>query len=302
MICHSALRHAHPFSSNSPIAISMPSVGNSSRLAGKICIVTGAASGLGRAIALAFASNGAGLIICADLSQFSSSTFGSTSSELPTHEAINALDGESRAIFMHADVTRADDVARLVRTAVENGGRLDVMVNNAGIGGTEGHGPCHEMDEGVWDRLMDVNAKSVFLGCKYSIAQFLSQQPHPQGSRGWIINTASVQGLVGLGVNGAAYSASKGAVVLLTKSVALEYGKEKIHVNAICPGYTATPMTEIQARDEGRKAEIERMIPWGGGEWGKAEDVAGGAVFLASEDANYVTGVALPVDGGYLAQ
>lgn len=271
----------------------------SSRLVGKVCIVTGSASGLGRAIALAFASHGVKLIICADLSPDPSSTFGSTFSDLPTHEAINDEYGYDRALFIHADVTKADDVARLVELAVVNGGRLDIMVNNAGIGGTEHHGACHEMDEGIWDKVMDVNAKSVFLGCKYSIAQFLRQETHPSGSRGWIINTASVQGLV---VNGAAYSASKGAVVLLTKSVALEYAKEKIHVNAICPGYTETPMTELQAEDKTRRGEIGRMIPWGGGEWGKAEDVAGGAVFLASEDARYVTGIALPLDGGYLAQ
>ena len=274
---------------------------DSNRLAGRISIITGSSSGLGRAIAFAFAANGARLIVCADLTPTPSSSFGSTFSTLPTHEAINAQHGNGRAVFVHANVTQANEVAHLVKVAVETGGRLDVMVNNAGIGGTENHGPCHEMDEAIWNKVMDINAKSVFLGCKHSIAQFLAQPVHPTGSRGWVINTASVQGIVGLGVNGAAYSASKGAVVLLTKSVALEYAREKIHVNAICPGYTETPMTELQAADKDRKREIGRMIPWGGGEWGKAEDVARGAVFLASEDAKYVTGVALPIDGGYLA-
>lgn len=204
----------------------------------------------------------------------------------------------------------------------------------------------------------NVNARSVFLGCKYAIAQFLSQEMPSSGHRGWIINTASMLGLVGFAPNAGAYCASKGAVVLLTKQIAVEYGKEKIHCNALCPSCkfppppllsrsklllylmehecprivllyrhsrrlsskisdhawsgtagTAvadfdqdlkTPMTTAVYADEKFRNFVSDMTPWG--DWGSAEDVAGCAVFLASNDAAYVTGLAMTIDGGYTAQ
>lgn len=112
----------------------------------------------------------------------------------------------------------------------------DSMVNNAGIGGTENHGMVHDMAEQTWDNVMTINSKSVFLGCKYACAQFMKQEPHSSGHRGWIVNTSSIMGLVGQMVYGAAYCASKGAVTLLTKQIAVEYAKHKVHCNAVCPG------------------------------------------------------------------
>lgn len=271
------------------------------RVQDKVCIVTGSSSGLGRAMALAFASQGARLIVCADLQPTPKSHFQAEEAGTPTHEVICQRYGAGKGIFKKTNVAEGNDVHELVKEAVRTGGRLDVMANNAGIGGTERHGPIHEMMEDTWDSTMRINSRSVFLGCKFACAQFLQQEAHPSGHRGWIVNTASIMGLVGQKVNGAAYCASKGAVVLLTKSVAVAYATHKIHCNAICPGHLRTPMTEDQFKDTEMRKSISTLTPWGD-EWGAAEDVAKCAVFLASDDAAYVTGVALPVDGGYCAQ
>ncbi|KAL8879288.1 MAG: hypothetical protein Q9198_003069 [Flavoplaca austrocitrina] len=180
----------------------------STRLAFRCTIITGSSSGLGRAIALAFAANGASPIICADLRPDPRGDWGVDEPGVLTHDLINKRYGEGKAEFVKADATVGDDVERVVSKAVEVGGRLDVRVNS----------------------------RSVFLGCKYAIRQFLSQPLHPSGHRGWIINTASMLGLVGLKPSAGAYCASKGAVVLLTKQIAVEYGIDKIHCNALCPG------------------------------------------------------------------
>ncbi|KAI4087483.1 MAG: hypothetical protein LQ339_008891 [Xanthoria mediterranea] len=272
----------------------------STRLASRCTIITGSSSGLGRAIALAFAANGAGPIICADLRPDPRGDWGVDEPGVPTHELINKRYGEGKAEFVKADATVGDDVERAVNRAVEVGGRLDVIVNNAGTGGTESAGKVHEMTEDTWDFVMRVNSRSVFLGCKYAISQFLSQPLHPSGHRGWIINTASMLGLVGLKPSAGAYCASKGAVVLLTKQIAVEYGIDKIHCNALCPGYLKTPMTAPIYNDKETRDGINALTPWG--DWGDANDVAKCAIFLASDDAAYVTGVSLVIDGGYTAQ
>ena len=272
------------------------------RLADKVAIVTGAASGLGRAIAFAFAAQGVRLVVCADLRSITEGTeFGTEDAGIPTHEVICKRHGENSAIFVQTDVTVGVAVEALVQEAVKVGGRLDIMVNNADIGGTEHQGPVHEMAEETYDLTMKVNSRSVFLGCKYAVAQFLRQKPHNNWHRGWIVNTASIMGLVGQMVNGVAYCASKGAVVLITKAVAVEQAKNKIHCNAICPGHLRTPMTQGQFEDQTSRTAISALTPWGD-EWGDPADVAKAAVFLASDDAAYATGVALPVDGGYTAQ
>ncbi|KAL8626472.1 hypothetical protein Q9189_007840, partial [Teloschistes chrysophthalmus] len=164
----------------------------------------------------------------------------------------------------------------------------------------------HEMSEENWDFIIKTNTRSTFLGCKHAISQFLSQQPlHPHPSshtkiKGWIINTASILSFVGLKGGAGAYCASKGAVVQLTKQIAVEYGAEKIHCNALCPGYLKTPMTAQFYDDEKTRKEVDATMPWGG--WGRVEDVAKCAVFLASDDAAYVTGLPMVIDGGYTAQ
>ena len=271
------------------------------RLQDKTCIVTGSSSGLGRAISLAFAHEGAKLVVCADLNEVAKSSFHAEEAGVPTHEVIQRRYGQGKSIFRKIDVTMAVQVERLVHDCVQHGGRLDVIANNAGIGGTENHGQVHEMEEATWDKTMEVNAKSVFLGCKYAVGQMLKQEPWPSGHRGWIVNTSSIIGLVGQKANGTAYGASKGAVVLMTKSIALAFAEKKIQCNALCPGHLKTPMTEDQYNDPQIRSAISALYP-DPNAFGTAEDVARAAVFLASEDAGYITGVPLPVDGGYSAQ
>ncbi|KAL8747192.1 MAG: hypothetical protein Q9190_000899 [Brigantiaea leucoxantha] len=272
----------------------------STRLANRVTAITGSSSGLGRAIALAFAANGACPIVCSDLQPNARHDWGVAEANISTHELICQRYGKDKAVYVQTDATVAVQMEALVRRAVEVGGRLDVMINNAGTGGTESAGKVHEMTEEMWDFVMSVNSRSVFLGCKYAISQFLSQPPHSSGDRGWIINTASMLGLVGLKPGASAYCASKGAVVLLTKQIAVEYGADKIHCNALCPGYLKTPMTAPIYEDKTLREEITALTPWG--EWGQAEDVAKCAVFLASDDAAYITGLPMVIDGGYTAQ
>ncbi|KAL8948968.1 MAG: hypothetical protein Q9222_004890 [Ikaeria aurantiellina] len=288
-----------------------PRTSRPDRLEGKVAIVTGSSSGLGRAIAVAYASESVSLVICADLHPIAKGAeFGAESAGTPTHELIQQRYGPTRAIFVQTNFTVGTEMEHLVQEAVRMRGRLDIMVNNAGIGGTERQGLVHETPEETWDLTMqvgatlvcnvahrppirNVNSRSVFFGCKYACGQFLRQDPHSSGHRVWIVNTASIMGLVGQ-PDGAAYCASKGAVVQLTRNVAVGYAKFKIH-------YLRTPMTQGQFEDPKMRSTVSAMTPWGD-EWGDPQDVARVAVFLASDDAAYVTGVPLPVDGGYTAQ
>jgi len=174
------------------------------------------------------------------------------------------------------------------------------MVNNAGLGNVAGTPRIHLLEEHAWDGLMRVNLRGVYLGCKYACGQFLKQDLDRSGRRGWIVNVSSMLGYVGIKGGTAAYCASKGAVLNLTRQVAIDYAKDRIHCNALCPGFTKTAMTQENYENEAVNAEMISTTPWG--EWGTAADVAKGAVFLATDDSAWVTGVGLPVDGGYLAQ
>ncbi|KAL8835308.1 MAG: hypothetical protein Q9170_003363 [Blastenia crenularia] len=242
------------------------------RLKDRVCIITGSSSGLGRAIALAFAAQGCRFIVCADLNALPKSRFMAEEAGTPTHEVICSRHGENKALFVKTNVTVSAEVEALVQTAVEKGGRLDVIVNNAGMGGTENHGPIHELAEEDWDKVMNINSRSVFLGCKFACAQFLKQTPRANGHRGWIVNTSSIMGL----------------------------DRRRVNIG-LTPIDLRTPMTEAQFENQQQRAAISALTPWGD-EWGAAEDVAKGYVYLASDDAAYVTGVALPIDGGYCAQ
>ncbi|MCJ1295112.1 hypothetical protein MMC34_006673 [Xylographa carneopallida] len=275
------------------------------RLYNKVALITGASSGLGRAIALAFASHGTKLVVCADLVPSARAEISSEATQ-STHDMICDLHGTNKAIFVKCDVTQAAHVADAVAAAVSTGGRLDIMVNNAGLGVTERDAVIHLLDEARWDEVLGVNLRGVFLGTKYAIAQFLRQEPlnrddegKPQ-HRGWIINLSSMLGSVGIVGGASAYCASKGAVLNLTKQVAVEYAKERIHCNALCPGFTRTAMMKSLVDSEAAAPLLLGATPWG--TWGQASDVAKGAVFLASEDAAWITGIGLPIDGGFLAQ
>ena len=249
------------------------------KLDGKVAIVTGAASGIGRATALLFAREGAKLV-AADWHD-------DTASDLMTQ--IASAGGE--ATFVKTDVSNPDDVQRMVQTAVDSYGRLDVLFNNAGIEGEQG--PTADCTIENFDHVIAVNLKGVFLGMKFAIPAML------QSGGGSIINTASVAGVVGFpGIP--AYTASKGGVIQLTKTAALEYATQGIRVNAICPGVIETPMVErfVSAGPEARAA-IEASEPVG--HMGKPEDIASMALFLASDESAFCTGAPFIVDGGMVA-
>lgn len=281
----------------------------SGRLQGRIAVVTGSSSGLGQAICLAFAAEGA-TIFCIDLypnprnainpSTQRADDFHNRVSDQPgTHERIRQLGGE--ATYHKADVTKAREVELAIRACVQRYKRVDIMVNNAGVSVESTHVRplrCHETSEDDYDRTMAVNTKGMFLGCRYALKQMLDGQTQIYGSRGWIVNTASVQGLVPY-YGTPSYCASKGAAVMLTKQIALDYAKDRIHCNALCPGFLETSMTQnLQAQPEVLE-DIQQKHPLGG-VLGKVEDVARAAVFLASDDAAWITGVPLPVDGAYM--
>jgi NAD(P)-dependent dehydrogenase (short-subunit alcohol dehydrogenase family) len=247
------------------------------RMAGKVAAVTGSGSGIGRAMAEMFAAQGA-LVVCADKS----------GEELAVANSIG-----SAAVAVRCDVTQSDDVQQMIATAEEKFGRLDVLCNNAGITGPMDT-PLHEQDEDVFDLLINVNLRGVYLGMRYGIMSML------RTGGGSIINTASASGLVGWkGLS--CYSASKAAVVQLTKSAALDYAEQGIRINAICPGTTWTGMVPwaegLRVPPEG--TQTLPNIPMN--RWGLDREIAAAALFLASDEAGYVTGAAIPVDGGYVA-
>lgn len=243
----------------------------------KVAIITGAAHGIGHASALLFARHGA-RVVATDLDVVAGE-------RVPVE--IQDMGGE--AVFVGADVSRAADVQRLLRSALDAYGRADILFNVAGV-----HLPkdAESTSEEEWDYILATNVKSVFLTVKYAVA-------HLKKTRGAIINMASMVGLVGQR-NSAAYSASKGAIVALTKSLALDYAPYGVRVNCICPAGVATPLLERwiegQADPQQVRTELDRIHPLG---WtAQPEEIAAAALFLASSDASFVTGVALPVDGG----
>jgi NAD(P)-dependent dehydrogenase (short-subunit alcohol dehydrogenase family) len=249
-------------------------------LNGKVALVTGGASGIGRATALTFAREGAKLII-ADVD---------VDGGQQTVHMIKEYGGDTT--FVQVDVTQASDVEAMIATAVETYGRLDCAHNNAGVGGdgmtiTD----CTEED---WHRIISINLTGVWLCMKYEIPEMLK---HGSGA---IVNTASIMGLVATGTS-PAYMASKHGVVGLTKSAALAYAQSGIRVNAVCPGFIRTPMVEGSPRyNEEREAELIGRHPIG--RLGQPDEVAETVVWLCSDAASFVTGHTMTVDGGYVAQ
>jgi NAD(P)-dependent dehydrogenase (short-subunit alcohol dehydrogenase family) len=251
-------------------------------LDGKISLVTGAGSGIGRATSLVMAREGATVVV---------SDINADSAE-ETLSAIKEQGGDG--MFVHADVSRANDVEAMVGQIVAAYGRLDCAHNNAGIEGFMA-GRLHEYPEDQWDRLIDVNLKGVWLCLKHEVPQMLAQ------GGGAIVNTASAAGLVG-SRRLSAYVASKHAVVGLTKAAALEYARDGIRVNAVCPGIIDTPM--VGRLMGGREADYEATIPARQpiGRLGTPEEIAESVTWLCSESASLVTGLAMAVDGGFTAQ
>ena len=248
------------------------------RLENKVAFISGGARGMGAVEAKLFAREGSRVVIGDVLED-----------EGRKIEAqINELGGE--CLFVRLDVTSEQDWQRAIAETVARFGRLDVLVNNAAIFRTEG---IEDTSEELWDRTMAINGKGVFLGTKHAIPEMR------KAGGGSIVNISSVAGLVGNSY-GAAYTASKGAVRLFTKSTAIQYAKEGIRANSIHPGTIETPMTAAMLADPAYRQERMEMTPLG--RLGQPEDVAYGALYLASEESSFVTGSELVIDGGRTAE
>jgi NAD(P)-dependent dehydrogenase (short-subunit alcohol dehydrogenase family) len=250
-------------------------------LKGKRALITGAASGIGEATALLFAREGAAVSVV-DLDVEGG------------RSVVSRIQAEGgRAIFVRADVTRAGDCKSAVEDTVSTLGGLDILFNNAGI---VRRATVLELSEGDWDQVMAVNVKSAFLLCKYAIPVMA------QAGGGVIVNAASGWGLVG-GPRAASYCASKGAIVQLTKAMAIDHGPQNIRVNCVCPGDTDTPLLRREAEQLGEPTDrfLAQAADRPLGRIGTPEDIAQAVLYLASDAASYVTGTALVVDGGGLA-
>lgn len=252
------------------------------RLEGRTAIVTGAGSGIGRSIATELAAEGADVAI-GDVEEEPNLP----DETVPTHRKIRETDG--KAIFVKCDVSSNKDARSLVEEAIDTFDEIDILVNNAGIFPS---GSIEEMAEETWDRTFDVNVKGIYNMSSHALSH-LRESDAPR-----IINMSSQLGLVGL-AEASAYCGSKGAVANLTRQMAIDYADENITVNAINPGVIETSMTRPQLDDPEQREEIERntLLPF----VGDPEDIGRAAVFLASDDARFVTGHCLVVDGGWTA-
>jgi len=244
-------------------------------LAGKIAIVTGGSRGLGKAMAIGLAQAGAHLVIC-DM--------------LDTKEAVQQIQGLGQeAIGLKVDVTKSPDIDMMTQKTIDKFHTIDILVNNAGIAPSQA---TEIMPAATWNKVLAVNLTGEFL-CAQSVGKQMIKQ-----KQGRIINIASVAGLFG-SQQSAAYCASKAGIILLTKTLAVEWGKYGINVNAICPGIFRTDMTEEYIKDPGFKAMTTTRIPLG--RYAQPEELMGAVIFLASTASSYITGHALVVDGGWTA-
>jgi NAD(P)-dependent dehydrogenase (short-subunit alcohol dehydrogenase family) len=244
------------------------------RLAGKTAIITGAGSGMGKAMAELFVREGANVVL-ADISG--------------DQDAVAASLGDA-AVAIHCDVAQEDHIIALIRTAEERFGRLDILCNNAGFGG--GIAPLAEQTAEHWDRVHAVNIRGVFLGMKYGIQSMLKT------GGGAIVNIGSASAVVGWKGHGV-YGAAKAGVHQMTKAAALDYAKQGIRVNAVAPGTMWTGLVPQSKGVPEPPADGFRVPGIPMDRWGTAMDIAHAALFLASDEASYITGVILPVDGGY---
>ena len=261
------------------------------RLEGKVALITGGASGIGEACSLMFASQGARIVV-SDLRENAAEQIVGR---------IREQGGE--AISAHGDVSKRVDVERMVDSAIESYGRLDILVNSAGV--TPRHAPKDADFEEVWDWVISVNLKGSFLTSKFAA------EAMKETGGGSIVNLASIIGLVGYnqfmqdnagdgnsGLN--PYPHSKGGVVQLTRDMAVGFGKHNIRVNALCPGFIFTPLTTGLFSDIDTRSKLQSLHPIG--RLGQPSEIANAALFLASDEASFVTGACIPVDGGYSAQ
>lgn len=251
------------------------------RLDGKVALITGAASGMGKIAAQLFAREGAKVVLT-DLADEAGAA---------TVREIGEAGGE--AAYVHADVSNGGDAKAMVDFAVRTYGKLDVLYNNAGVFPAE-DGSVTQTPEAVWDLTINVNLKGVFLGCQYGIPAMLET-----AGGGSIVNVASFVALMGAAVPQIAYTASKGGVLAMTREIAVEFARRGIRANALCPGPIETPLLAELLADPARRQRRLVHIPVG--RFGRAEEIANAALFLASDESSYMTGAAMVVDGGITA-
>lgn len=251
------------------------------RLQGKVCLITGGASGIGRATALHMAREGAHVVIA----DWNAEAGEAAAQEIQQHGG--------QAFYQRTDVAKAADCEAMVAATVARYGRLDILFANAGIELWQQDGFAHTVTEEVWDRIHSINLRGLWLSCKYAAQQMLAQ------GGGVIITTGSPTGLTGCAPDEIAYSASKGGVIALTRAMAIGYAPHNIRVNTVVPGATDTPMNAAAFADSTVRTATLAAIPMG--RLGVAADISGLVVFLASDDARYCTGGIYMADGGLLA-
>ena len=248
------------------------------KLDGRIAIITGAGSGMGRAMAQEFSQNGA-TVVAVDVRTD------------PVQETVKLID-DGRSVSQSADVSSRADVERVVAETLERFGRVDILCNNAGV--LDDYTPAHETSDELWNRTLAINITGPFLFSRAVLTPMLAQQ------RGVIINTASISSFVA-GGGGAAYTSSKHAVLGFTRQLAFDYGKHGIRANAICPGAIHTGMTGHLLTPEGRNPHVDAAVAGTpAGRWGRPEEIAHMALFLASDEADFIHGAAFTVDGGWV--
>ena len=248
------------------------------RLEGKVAVITGAGSGMGRVAAQMFGAEGAKVVVA---------EFAADAGEETVRQV---TDAGGEASFVKTDVSREDDARAMVDHAVERFGRIDVLYNNAGIMPEADHSVT-DTDVGVWDQVMAVNLRGVFLGCKYAIPRMVEQ-----GS-GSVINISSFVAILGCSVPQDAYTASKGAVLSLTRSLAVQFGPKGVRSNAICPGPIETPLLmDWLLKDEAAKQLRLARNPTG--RFGKPEEIVNAAIYLASDESRWTNGAHFVIDGG----
>jgi NAD(P)-dependent dehydrogenase (short-subunit alcohol dehydrogenase family) len=243
------------------------------RLEDKVAVITGAASGIGREAARRFAEEGASVCV-ADLA------------DEPGEETAAEIDG----LYVHADVTDPDGVQRMYRETAERFGGIDVLFNNAGISPSD-DASILETELDAWQRVQDVNLKSVFLCCKYGIPYLLER------GGGSVINTASFVAVMGAATSQISYTASKGGVLALSRELGVEFAQQRVRVNALCPGPVSTPLLQELFAKDPEEAE-KRLVHLPMGRFAEATEIANGALFLASDESSYVTASTFLVDGG----
>jgi NAD(P)-dependent dehydrogenase (short-subunit alcohol dehydrogenase family) len=250
------------------------------RLDGKVALITGAGSGMGMVAAELFAGEGASVVLS------------DVADDAGESVAARIREAGGNATYVHADVSREDDARSMVKNAVQRFGGLHVLYNNAGVMLAD-DGSVHSTDEAIWDRTLSINVKGVAFGCKFGVPAIIDS------GGGSVINVASFVAWMGAATSQTAYTASKGAVLAMTREIAVEYARQRVRCNALCPGPIDTPLLAELLSEPARRQRRFVHIPMG--RLGQADELAKAALFLASDDSSYMTGASLIVDGGITA-